>query len=233
MSVLFWSFPGAGRIGVAATIVAALIFMSVGVVGAVDEPQQPSGFGFISANGIAPLPPPGSPINVELAADDAVFRVDPLHQQARLAATRVLEGWGYEVTDQGAPILRIAVSMAPGPVRVFESPVGARPHMQPGEIAPIPDSSRVPLLEPQVRVPLGPLRRRATGSYTVTIMLFERGREPSWTATSSASGTFPQPEALVRTLTRTAMNDFGRSVQREFILSCVEEDVAQGGICPE
>lgn len=232
MSMLLWSLPGAGRIGAAATI-AALMLVPVGAVDALDRPEQPSGFGYVSASGIGPLPPPGSSINVEFAADDASFRVDPLHQQARAAAVEALQARGYEATDRGAPILRVGVSMAPGPIRVFEAPVGARPHMHPGEIAPIPDSARVPLLEPQVRVPLGALPRRPTGSYTVTIMLFERGREPLWTATSAASGTIPQPEALVRTLTRTAMNDLGRSVEREFILSCDDEDVAQGGVCPE
>ena len=233
MSVLFWSLPSAGRIGAAATLVGALMLVPIAKVDAVDGPEQPSGFGSISASGIGPLPPAGRAINVELAADDASFRLDPLHQQARVAAVEALQAWGYEASDRGTPILRIGVSMAPGPVRVFESPVGARPDMHPGEIAPIPDSARVPLLEPQVRVPLGALPRRPTGTYTVTIMLFERGREPLWTVTSAASGTIPQPEALVRTLTRMAMNDFGKSVGREFILSCDDDDVAQGSVCPE
>jgi hypothetical protein len=64
-------------------------------------------------------------------------------------------------------------------------------------------------------------------------MLFERGREPLWTATAAGSGTIPQPEALIRTLTRVAMDDLGRSVEREFILSCDDEDVAQGAVCPQ
>jgi hypothetical protein len=64
-------------------------------------------------------------------------------------------------------------------------------------------------------------------------MLFERGKEPLWTATSSVSGTIPKPEALVETLIRTAMSDLGRSVEREFIVSCDDEDVAGGAICPE
>jgi hypothetical protein len=64
-------------------------------------------------------------------------------------------------------------------------------------------------------------------------MLFERGREPMWTATSSVSGTIPDPEALVQTLIRTAMSDLGRSVEREFAVSCDDEDVAGGAVCPE
>lgn len=233
MRLSFWSAAGAGRGGAAATLVAALMLVPLGAVNAVDGPEQLSGFGSISASGIGPVPPPGGTINVEVAADDASFRLDPLHQQARAAAVDALEGLGYVATERGAPILRIAVSMAPGPIRAFESPVGARPDMHPSEIAPIPNSSRVPLLEPQVRVPLGAVRRRTTGSYTVTIMLFERGREPLWSATSAASGTIPQPEALVRTLTRTAMSDFGKSVAREFTLSCDDDYVAQGAVCPE
>jgi hypothetical protein len=232
MSVLFSSLPGAGRIGAAVTIVATLMLVPIAKVDAVDGPEQPSGFGFVSAGGTGPLPPPGSTINVELAAHDASFRLDPLHQQARTAAVNALEAWGYETSDRGAPILRIAVSMAPAPVRLFEAPVGARPHMQPGEIAPLPDASRVPLLEPQVRVPLGAPRPRVTGNYTVTIMLFERGREPLWSVTAAASGTIPQPEALVRALTRTALQDFGRSAEREFTVSCDDDDVAQGAVCP-
>lgn len=230
MSVSFWSLPGVCRTGTAALAVGVLMLAPVN---AADGPEQPSGFGSVAASGIGPLPPPGTMINVETAAHDVSFRPDPLHQQARAAAVDALEAWGYRTSDRGTPVLRVGVSMAPGPVRTFESPVGARPDMHPGEIAPIPDSARVPLVEPQVRVPLGAQQRRLTGSYTVTLMLFERGREPVWSATSSASGTIPQPEAMVRTLTRMAMNDLGRSVGREFTVSCDENDVAQGAVCPE
>jgi hypothetical protein len=233
MSVLLLSLPGVGRIGAAVTMIAALMLAPPAPADAVDGVEQPSGFGFISAGGLGPLPPPGTTINVELAAHDASFRLDPLHQQARAAVVGALQAYGYEATDRGTPILRIEVSMAPGPIRVFESPIGARPHMHPGEIAPIPDSARVPMVEPQVRVPLGRLPQRTPGSYTVTLLLFERGREPLWTATASGSGTIPQPEALIRTLTSVAMDDLGRSVQREFTLSCDDEDVAQGAVCPQ
>jgi hypothetical protein len=233
MSVLLLSLPSVHRIGAGVAMIAILMLVPVAMAGAVDGPEQPSGFGFISAGGIGPLPPPETTINVELAAEDASFRLDPLHQQARAAAVEALQAHGYETTDRGAPVFRIGVSMTPGPIRVFESPMGARPHMHPGEIAPIPDSARVPMVEPQVRVPLGRLPQRTPGSYTVTLMLFERGREPLWTATAAGSGTIPQPEALIRTLTRVAMDDLGRSVEREFILSCDDEDVAQGAVCPQ
>jgi hypothetical protein len=233
MRVLFWILPGAGRIAAATAVIAVLTLKSVGAADPMDGGEQPSGFGYVSASGMGPLPSAGTRINVELAAHDASYRRDPLDDQARAAAVQALQASGYEATDQGSLVLRVMVSSAPGPIRVFETPVGARPNMQPGEIAPIPRSGRVPAVEPQVRVPLGPRARRPTGSYTVTIMLFERGREPLWTATSSASGTIPEPEALVETLIRTAMNDFGRSVEREFPISCDDEDVAGGAICPQ
>jgi hypothetical protein len=233
MKLLFWILRDAGRIAAAAAIIAVLTLKSGDAVDATDGGERPSGFGYVSASGIGPLPSAGSRINVELAAHDASYRRNPLDEQARAAAVQALQASGYEVTDQGSPVLRITVSSAPGPVRVFETPVGARPDIQPGEIAPIPDSGRVPSVEPQVLVPLGLRARRPTGSYTVTIMLFERGREPLWTATTSASGTIPNPEALVETLIRTAMSDLGRSVEREFAVSCDDEDVAGGAICPQ
>lgn len=233
MSVSFWSLPGVLRTGVAVLFFAVLMLTPMAPADAADGPEQPSGFGSVATSGLGPLPPTGTVINVETAAHDVSFRPDSLHQQARAAAVDALEAWGYRTTDRGTPVLRVGVSTAPGPVRTFESPVGARPNMRPGEIAPIPDSARVPVVEPQVRVPLGARQRRLTGSYTVTLMLFERGREPVWSATSSASGTIPEPEALVRTLTRTAMSDLGRSVGREFTVSCDDDAVARGAVCPE
>lgn len=229
MKLLFWTLRGAGRI-VAAAIIAAL---TLEPVEATDGRERPSGFGYVSASGIGALPSAGSRINVELAAHDASYRRGPLDEQARAAAVEALQASGYEAIEQGSPVLRIRVSSAPGPIRVFETPVGARPDVHPGEIAPIPDSGRVPTVEPQVRVPLGFRARQPTGSYTVTITLFERGKEPMWTATSSVSGTIPNPEALVQTLIRTAMSDLGRSVEREFAVSCDDEDVARGAICPQ
>lgn len=233
MSVSFWSLPGVCRIGAAGLIVAVLVPQPLAPAGAVDGPEQPSGFGSVAASGIGPLPPPGTVINVETAAHDVNFRPDPLHQQARSAAADALEALGYQTTDRGTPVLRIGVSTAAGPVRTFDWPVGARPDMHPGEIAPIPNSGRVPMVDPQVRVPLGAPQRRLTGSYTVTLILFERGREPVWSATSTATGTIPDPEAMVRTLIQTAMSDLGRSAGREFTVSCDEDDVAQGAVCPE
>jgi hypothetical protein len=230
---MFWILRGAGRIGAVTAIIAVLTLKSGGAIDATDGGERPSGLGYVSASGIGSLPPAGTRINVELAAHDASYRRDPLDEQARAAAVEALQASGYETADRGSLVLRIMVSSAPGPIRVFETPVGARPDIQPGEIAPIPRSGRVPAVEPQVRVPLGARARRPTGSYTVTIMLFERGKEPLWTATSSVSGTIPKPEALVETLIRTAMSDLGRSVEREFIVSCDDEDVAGGAICPE
>jgi hypothetical protein len=233
MRLLFWIVRSAVRIGAAIAIIAVLTLKPMGAVGAADGGEQLSGFGSVSASGMGPLPSAGTTINVELAAYEASYQRSPLDQQARAAAVEALQASGYETTDRGSLVLRIMVSSAPGPIRVFETPVGARPDIQPGEIAPIPDSARVPMVEPQVRVPLGLPARRPTGSYTVTLVLFERGREPLWMATSSASGTIPDPEALVQTLVELAMNDLGRSAAREFSLSCEDEDVAGGAICPE
>jgi hypothetical protein len=233
MKVLFSTLRSVGRTGAIAGIIAALTLPPAAAVDPTDGRERPTGFGYVSASGIGPMPPAGSPINVEFGTDDPSFRSDPLYVQARIAALDSLRALGFEATDRGSPVLRIGVTMAPGPIRMFETPVGARPSLHPGEIAPIPDSDRVPWVQPQVRVPLGRRDRRPTGSYTVTLMLFERGKEPMWMATVAASGTVPEPEALVRALTRTAMNDLGRSVEREFVLSCEEEDVAQGSVCPE
>jgi hypothetical protein len=233
MRLLFWTLPGAGRIGAATAIIAILTLKPLGAVDPADGREQASGFGYVSASGMGPLPSAGTRINVELAAHDANYRRDPLNEQAQAAAVQALQASGYEATDRGSLVLRIMVSSAPGPIRVFETPVGARPDIRPGEIAPIPQSGRVPTVEPQVRVPLGLPTRRPTGSYTVTLVLFERGREPLWMATSSASGTIPDPEALIQTLVEVAMNDLGRSAAREFALSCEDEDVAGGAICPE
>jgi hypothetical protein len=233
MKLLFWTLPGAGRIGAVTAIIAALTLKPVVAVDPADGSEQASGFGYVSASGVGSLPSAGTRINVELAAQDTNYRRDPLSEQAQAAAVQALQASGYEATDRGSLVLRVMVSSAPGPIRAFETPVGARPDVHPGEIAPIPNSGRVPTVEPQVRVPLGLRAQRPTGSYTVTIMLFERGREPLWTATSSVSGTIPDPEALVQTLVRTAMSDLGRSVEREFAVSCDDEDVAGGAICPE
>jgi hypothetical protein len=233
MRLLFWIARSAARIGAAIAITAVLTLKPMGAVDAADGgEQQPSGLGSISTSGMGPLPSAGTTINVELAAHETSYQRNPLDEQARAAAVQALQALGYETTDRGSLVLRIMVSSAPGPIRVFETPVGARPDIQPGEIAPIPDSARVPMVEPQVRVPLGLPARRPTGSYTVTLVLFERGREPLWMATSSASGTIPDPVALVQTLVELAMNDLGRSAARDFAVSCDEEDVAGGAICP-
>jgi hypothetical protein len=233
MKRVFWTMPGAGRIGATIALLALLLPVPTEAVDAPPRGQQPTGLGSLSASGIGPLPPAGTTINIELAGDDAGFRYDRLHEQARLAAVQALQAWGYEPVERGSPVLQIRVSMAPGPIRRFETPTGARPDLQPGEIPPIPDSARVPVLEPQVRVPFGRALPRPTGSYTITLTLFERGREPLWVATTTVSGNIPDAEALVRTLTRTAMNDLGTTVQRDFALSCEDEDVARGSLCLE
>lgn len=231
-------------VAVAAAVVAVTAAAPSPVLG-----QASSGSGHLSANGLQPLPPEGSAVDVELTSYNAVDPGDPLHEEARRAAVRAAQGRGWTVSDRSTLVLRVGVQVGPSRGSPAGRDFGAGPFIDdpalppnidrggrlevPGDPALLPESDRVPELYPQIRVPLGRRASAVRARYTLTLSLFRRGEEPIWAATIEAAGEIPDPAVLVRELTTTALRSLGSSVERDFTLSCAGEDVARGGICLE
>ncbi|TVR97662.1 MAG: hypothetical protein EA406_09075 [Rhodospirillales bacterium] len=193
--------------------------------------QEPaSGFGRFQALSSTRTLPPGSTIDVDVVARTALFPGDRLDAAAAEATQAALTAQGFRVVDRGQMVLRVRVTQAPaGDVRARPDRLGPRADSIPRERSPIPRGDRVPEIVDPLRVPLGPPTFRVDSFYSLNFTLFERGREPIWSATIEASGRIPDPERLVRTLARTALADLGHSVEREFTLVCADDQ--PGTIC--
>lgn len=208
-----------------------LVLIGMILLSATAAAQEPaSGFGRFQALSSARELPPGSAIDVDLATDAILFPGHRLDAVAEVATTAALLAQGFQVVERGPLVLRVRVTHAPaGAAGGRRDLFGPRGEALPRERSPIPRGERVPEIVDPLRVPLGPPSFRSGSFYSISFTLFRRGREPIWSATIEASGRIPDPDRLVDTLTRTALADLGNTVEREFTLSCVDDE--PGTIC--
>jgi hypothetical protein len=62
-------------------------------------------------------------------------------------------------------------------------------------------------------------------------LLYVPGQEPWWNATIEASGEVKDPSDLLRRMTRAAMDAFGASTERDFVLFCEGAADTESGLC--
>lgn len=188
-----------------------------------------SGFGHLSAVAAGDLAAPPAQVVIETGASGIDALDGPLVDAVRDAIRRALIDRGISVADTGSPILRFTVRSAPQaslPEAGDKTTTPGLPSV--GTDRPTDIHDRV---HDQVTVPADRGTGLVTSHFAISFLLFVPGQDPKWNATIEASGNVEDPTALLRRMTRAAMDAFGASVERDFVLTCTDLTDRQRGLC--
>jgi hypothetical protein len=188
-----------------------------------------SGFGHLSAVAAGDVAAPPAQVVIETGASGIDALDGPLVDAVRDSIRRALIDRGISVADTGSPILRFTVRSAPQaslPEAGDKTTTPGLPSI--GTDRPTDIHDRV---HDQVTVPADRGRGLLTSHFAISFLLFVPGQDPKWNATIEASGNVEDPTALLRRMTRAAMDAFGASVERDFVLTCTDLTDRQRGLC--
>jgi len=214
----------AGRI-----LLVPLLAVVLGGQADVTELHSESGFGHLSTLTAGDASAPPAQVVIETGVSDVDGLDGPLVDAVRGEIRRALTDRGISIAETGAPVLRFVVRSAPQASLSEEGDkptTSGRPSIGPNRPTDIHDR-----VHDQVTVPPDRGRGFLTSHYAISFLLFVPGQEPDWNATIEASGEVRDPSDLLRRMTRAAMDAFGVSAERDFVLSCEGTVDTESGLC--
>lgn len=188
-----------------------------------------SGFGHLSAVAADDAAAPPARVVIETGVSDVNGLDGPPVDAVQGEIRRALTDRGISIAETGAPVLRFVVRSAPQaslPEEGDKPTTSGRPSIGPNRPTDIHDRVR-----DQVTVPLDRGSGFLTSHYAISLLLFVPGQEPDWNVTIEASGEVRDPSDLLRRMTRAAMDAFGVSAERDFVLSCEGTADTESGLC--
>lgn len=188
-----------------------------------------SGFGQLSAVAAGDAAALPARVVIETGASDVDGLDGPLIDAVRDAVRQALADRGISIAETGAPILRFVVRSAPQaslPEEGGKPTTAAPPSIDTKRPTDIHDQ-----VHDQLTVPLDRGGELVTSHYAISFLLYVPGQEPWWNATIEASGEVKDPSDLLRRMTRAAMDAFGASTERDFVLFCEGAADTESGLC--